>query len=183
MTHDTEVTGLLTEHDGSERRISLDGQQDVLESKQRVQDEAELVRLLDRRLLPMIVAIFVMNYVDRTAIAAARLRGLEEDLHLTRSSFSVCPSSVLCLGIPTDASFQTFNTRPPSQSCISAIALCKYRAILYVQLCRAHPAITDLALASPKVAKQGPVVRAPIALIIAMFEISAGHDCSSVVAS
>lgn len=36
----------------------------------------------------MIILIFIMNYIDRTAVSAARLRGLERDLHLTELQYS-----------------------------------------------------------------------------------------------
>lgn len=45
--------------------------------------ERNLVRKLDFRLLPTIVLIFILNYIDRTAVSSARLKGIEADLHLT----------------------------------------------------------------------------------------------------
>ncbi|KAI0057886.1 MFS general substrate transporter [Artomyces pyxidatus] len=51
--------------------------------------EGRLVRKLDMRLLPAIVIIFIMNYIDRTAISAARLKGLELDLHLTANQYNI----------------------------------------------------------------------------------------------
>lgn len=67
--------------------------------EQREQAEKRLVRLLDRRLLPTVILIFLMNYTDvslrvmaaacltpgmkRNALTAARVEGLQEDLHLT----------------------------------------------------------------------------------------------------
>lgn len=69
--------------------------------------ERRLVRKLDMRLLPTIVLIFIMNYIDvsfvflnclvqksvlkrqsaqRTAITSAKLQGLTQDLHLSGSS-------------------------------------------------------------------------------------------------
>ncbi|CAK5268715.1 unnamed protein product [Mycena citricolor] len=52
-------------------------------SPERQSQEKRLVRKLDIRVLPAIFIVFVMNYVNRTAITAARLKGLEHDLHLT----------------------------------------------------------------------------------------------------
>ncbi|KAA1470620.1 MFS general substrate transporter [Dentipellis sp. KUC8613] len=51
--------------------------------EQRAEAEKKLVRKLDTRLMPTIIIIFIMNFVDRGAVAAARLTGMEEDLHLT----------------------------------------------------------------------------------------------------
>ncbi|KAF7302955.1 Tartrate transporter [Mycena kentingensis (nom. inval.)] len=51
--------------------------------------ERRLLRKLDMRLIPAIFAIYVMNYVNRTAITAARLKGLEADLHMTDIQYNV----------------------------------------------------------------------------------------------
>ncbi|KZS94139.1 MFS general substrate transporter [Sistotremastrum niveocremeum HHB9708] len=75
----------------------------LLLAEGRVKAERHLVRKLDCRLLPCIVLIFIMNYVDRTAITSARLKGLEQDLHLTDLQFdtviailyaSYCPAQI-----------------------------------------------------------------------------------------
>ncbi|CAI7625334.1 unnamed protein product [Penicillium pancosmium] len=46
-----------------------------------------LVRKLDIRLMPMLVLIYIMNYLDRNAIAAAKLSGITEELGLTSVQF------------------------------------------------------------------------------------------------
>jgi hypothetical protein len=51
--------------------------------------EAKLRRKIDLRLLPMIVLIYIMNYLDRNNIASARLAGLEADLNLHGNQFQV----------------------------------------------------------------------------------------------
>ncbi|KAK1216918.1 hypothetical protein PQX77_020430 [Marasmius sp. AFHP31] len=55
----------------------------VAGSAEREEAERRLVRKLDRRLLPTIVIVFIMNYIDRNAVTTARLKGLEADLGLT----------------------------------------------------------------------------------------------------
>ncbi|CEL60056.1 putative transporter C1683,12 OS=Schizosaccharomyces pombe (strain 972 / ATCC 24843) GN=SPBC1683.12 PE=3 SV=1 [Rhizoctonia solani AG-1 IB] len=50
---------------------------------ERARAERKLVRKLDCRLMPTMIVIFIMNYIDRTAVTAARLRGLEADLGLS----------------------------------------------------------------------------------------------------
>ncbi|KAI0665666.1 MFS general substrate transporter [Trametes maxima] len=50
--------------------------------------ERKLVRILDWRLLPTIVLIFIMNYIDRNAVTAARLKGLTQDLGLSDIQYS-----------------------------------------------------------------------------------------------
>lgn len=54
--------------------------------------ENSLRRKVDTRLLPMIVLIYVMNYLDRNNIAAAKLAGLERDLQLTGDQFQTSVS-------------------------------------------------------------------------------------------
>jgi len=49
--------------------------------------EKSLLRKVDRR-MSILVLIYVLNYIDRNSISAARLRGFEEDLHLKGSQFS-----------------------------------------------------------------------------------------------
>ncbi|KAJ6611139.1 MFS general substrate transporter [Mycena sp. CBHHK59/15] len=51
--------------------------------------ERRLVRRLDFRLVPAVFMIYVMNYIDRTAIATARLKGLQQDLKLSGLQYSV----------------------------------------------------------------------------------------------
>ncbi|KAG1742533.1 major facilitator superfamily domain-containing protein [Suillus lakei] len=45
--------------------------------------ERALVRKLDRRLMPTAVVIYILNYIDRVAVTAAKLQGLDQDLGLT----------------------------------------------------------------------------------------------------
>lgn len=51
--------------------------------------EKKLLRRIDRRLLPMLILMYILNYLDRNNIAAARLAGLQSDLNLTSTQFSV----------------------------------------------------------------------------------------------
>jgi fucose permease len=41
--------------------------------------------------------IYILNYLDRNNIAAARLRGLQEDLNLSNTEYSTC-LSILYVG-------------------------------------------------------------------------------------
>lgn len=59
--------------------------------------ERALVRKIDFRLLPMIVLMYIMNYLDRNNIAAARLAGLEDELNLTSTQYLTC-LSILFVG-------------------------------------------------------------------------------------
>ncbi|KAH9941929.1 MFS general substrate transporter [Amylocystis lapponica] len=50
--------------------------------------ERRLVRMLDARLMPTIIVIFIMNYIDRVAVTSAKLQGLTQDLHLSDIQYS-----------------------------------------------------------------------------------------------
>lgn len=54
-------------------------------------------RKIDLRILPMLVLIYILNYLDRNNIATARLGGLEEDLGLKGSQYQTC-ISILFVG-------------------------------------------------------------------------------------
>ncbi|KAK7054438.1 hypothetical protein VNI00_003636 [Paramarasmius palmivorus] len=56
---------------------------------ERIAAERKLVRKLDMRVLPTIIVIYIMNYIDRNGITTARLQGLEEDLQLSDIQYSV----------------------------------------------------------------------------------------------
>ncbi|KAI0896548.1 major facilitator superfamily domain-containing protein [Annulohypoxylon nitens] len=57
-----------------------------LTPEQRVELENRLRRKIDWRLLPMVILMYILNYIDRNNIAAAKLAGLPEDLHLDPNS-------------------------------------------------------------------------------------------------
>jgi hypothetical protein len=56
----------------------------------RAQQEKSLVRKIDTRLLPMVILMYVMNYLDRNNIAAVRLAGLQDELDLSSPQYQVC---------------------------------------------------------------------------------------------
>lgn len=59
--------------------------------------EKKLVRKLDLRILPIIVLLYVLNYLDRNSITAARDNGLTDDLNLTDRQYETC-LSILYIG-------------------------------------------------------------------------------------
>ncbi|KAI4721729.1 major facilitator superfamily transporter [Aureobasidium sp. EXF-10727] len=54
--------------------------------------EIALVKKLDRWIMPMLWGMYWLNYLDRNAIALARLNDLEEDLNLTGTQYLTCVS-------------------------------------------------------------------------------------------
>ncbi|KAN0076382.1 Major facilitator superfamily domain containing protein [Elaphomyces granulatus] len=49
--------------------------------------ERKLLRYLDMSIMPLILLVYVMNFIDRNNYSAARLQGLERDLHLTGTEY------------------------------------------------------------------------------------------------
>ena len=54
--------------------------------------DKKTTRKIDLRLLPMLIILYIMNYIDRTAIANARLGTLEEDLNLVGNQYQTALS-------------------------------------------------------------------------------------------
>lgn len=67
-----------------------------LTPEDRVRVEKSLKRKLDAR-CSLFVLIYIMNYLDRNNIAAARLKGLQDDLNLSNTQYSTC-LSILYVG-------------------------------------------------------------------------------------
>jgi len=54
--------------------------------------EKKLLRKIDLRLLPMLVLMYILNYLDRNNIASARLagkKGMQKDLNMTSTEYNV----------------------------------------------------------------------------------------------
>ncbi|KAI5449816.1 hypothetical protein NCC49_004028 [Naganishia albida] len=60
-------------------------------------EEKKLVRKIDTRLLPTLFILLVLNYLDRNALASARVQGLEKDLGLVGTQFNTA-ISILFVG-------------------------------------------------------------------------------------
>jgi MFS family permease len=54
--------------------------------------EKRLLKKLDRRIIPMVCWIYLMNFMDRVGIGNARLYGLEDDLNLTGNQYQLTVS-------------------------------------------------------------------------------------------
>ncbi|KAL1881256.1 hypothetical protein Daus18300_001108 [Diaporthe australafricana] len=68
--------------------------------------ENRLRRKIDFRLLPMVIIMYILNYLDRNNIATARLAGLEKDLHLVgnqyQTSVSILFVGYLLMQVPSN---------------------------------------------------------------------------------
>lgn len=69
----------------------------AMSPEQRIHAEAKMRRKVDTRLLPMIILMYIMNYLDRNNIAAVRLAGLQTELNLSSVQYQV--SSLQARGI------------------------------------------------------------------------------------
>lgn len=98
--NNNDLPQLRTSDDGIhqvDRDSSLNGQDASHIDAAKLQKK--LVRKLDIRILPIIVLLYVLNYLDRNSISAARENGLESDLKLdpTKSQYDTC-LSILYVG-------------------------------------------------------------------------------------
>ncbi|TCD66551.1 hypothetical protein EIP91_001272 [Steccherinum ochraceum] len=84
--------------------------------------ERKLVRTLDMRLLPTIVLIFIMNYIDRTAVSAARLKGIEADLQLQDTQYDTVLAVLYASYVPAQI---------PSNMILNRIS----RPSFYISIC------------------------------------------------
>ncbi|KAK7732593.1 hypothetical protein SLS63_004848 [Diaporthe eres] len=79
-------------------------------------EEIALVRKLDMRIMPTLWCMYFLNYLDRNAIAQARLDGLEDDLKLEGSQYNTCISILfvgyLLMQIPSNMLMSSKHVRP-----------------------------------------------------------------------
>ncbi|PGH06063.1 hypothetical protein AJ80_08231 [Polytolypa hystricis UAMH7299] len=62
------------------------------DSKWHASYKRKLVRRLDLRLLPVVILMYTLNFLDRTNLAQARLGTLEKDLKMTGTDFNLATS-------------------------------------------------------------------------------------------
>ncbi|KAG2122956.1 major facilitator superfamily domain-containing protein [Suillus cothurnatus] len=94
----------------------------LLTADARQAGERALVRKLDRRLMPTIIFIYLLNYIDRVAVTAARLQGLEQDIGLTTVQYDTILAILYATYCPTQI---------PSNMIMSYIS----RPSLYIGAC------------------------------------------------
>lgn len=51
--------------------------------------QKKLRRKIDTLIMPLVILVYLMNYIDRNNYAAAKLQGLTQDLHLTDQEYQV----------------------------------------------------------------------------------------------
>ncbi|KAJ9646425.1 hypothetical protein H2199_002474 [Coniosporium tulheliwenetii] len=84
--------------------------------------EIRLVKKLDWRIMPTLWAMYFLNYLDRNAIAQARLNDLEDDLNLKGSQYNTCISILfvgyLLMQVPSNMLMSSNKIRPSIYMCI-----------------------------------------------------------------
>lgn len=76
--------------------------------------EIRLVRKLDMWIMPTLWLMYWLNYLDRNAIALARLNDLEEDLNLSSSQYQTCVSILFVGYILGQVPSSTYTLTPTS---------------------------------------------------------------------
>ncbi|KAK2745899.1 hypothetical protein FQN57_003512 [Myotisia sp. PD_48] len=78
-------------------------------------EEIDLVRKLDLRVMPTLVAMYFLNYIDRNTLAQARLNSLEEELGMHGTQFNTTISILFVGYVLTQIPSNMLITRiPPS---------------------------------------------------------------------
>ncbi|KAK0615880.1 major facilitator superfamily domain-containing protein [Bombardia bombarda] len=91
-TSGDEKAGVTKVEDAARRGLQPPEYIKSLSPEARDEAERKLKRKIDARLMPAIIIMYILNYIDRNNIAAARLAGLERDLHLTSTEFQLAVS-------------------------------------------------------------------------------------------
>ncbi|ETS78525.1 hypothetical protein PFICI_10587 [Pestalotiopsis fici W106-1] len=75
-----------------ESSVSQNADFDYSEGASSEEGKKHLTRKLDARLIPTMMMMYLLSFLDRVNIGNARLYGLEEDLGLTSNQYQVCVS-------------------------------------------------------------------------------------------
>jgi hypothetical protein len=80
---------------------------DLIDPDEYAKKENRLVWKIDLRLMPCLILMIILNYLDRNALANARVQGIEKDLGLKGDQFNTCISVLfagyIALQIPSNA--------------------------------------------------------------------------------
>lgn len=90
-----------------DEKAKSNGGQPTMPPSLAVLSEAELTKIgrratlkLDARIMPCMVLMYIMNYLDRQNIAAAKLAQIDQDLNMTDVQYQTCVS-ILFVGYST----------------------------------------------------------------------------------
>lgn len=92
VLHDHDVAGKTTREDAI--HVSQLTEEELIVEK-------KLRRKIDTLIMPLVILVYLMNYIDRNNYAAAKLQGLVQDLHLQNNQYEVA-LSILFVGYVSD---------------------------------------------------------------------------------
>ncbi|QKD46457.1 major facilitator superfamily domain-containing protein [Fusarium oxysporum Fo47] len=96
----------------------------------------KLVRKIDSIILPIIGILYILNYIDRQNLAAAKLHGITEDLNMTTEEFATAISILFVGYLPFQIPSNLIIARIPRPACTALVKnygqLLAVRAILGV---------------------------------------------------
>ncbi|CAG8110703.1 unnamed protein product [Penicillium salamii] len=108
-----------SQEDNSSDVMSIYNSYDI-EYQQKV--ETELRRKIDTRILPLIVLIYLLNYLDRNSITQARLYGLQEDTGVKgaqyQTAISIFSAGYILMQLPSTVLMTKFRPSVFLPSCI-----------------------------------------------------------------
>nr|GAT52274.1 tartrate transporter [Mycena chlorophos] len=93
---------------------------------ERLEAERRLVRRLDCRLLPTVTWIYILNYIDRTAMTAARLNGFQRDLGLSDVQYSLVLAVLFATYAPAQIPSNLFLNKISRPSVYIGICVCAW---------------------------------------------------------
>ncbi|KAH7256012.1 major facilitator superfamily domain-containing protein [Fusarium tricinctum] len=115
--HEPDLTNMSVADHVEKSGVLMDSEADYSGAvKKTDQAEIRLVRKLDFRIMPILWAMYFLNYLDRNAIAQARLNGLEDHLGLKGTQYNTCISILfvgyLLMQIPSNMLISSRRVRP-----------------------------------------------------------------------
>ncbi|OKL59295.1 hypothetical protein UA08_05219 [Talaromyces atroroseus] len=75
--------------------------------------ETKMVRKIDMVIMPIMGVLYILNYVDRSALAAAKVYGIMDDLNMTTNNFATAISILFAGYIPFQIPSNLIMTRIP----------------------------------------------------------------------
>ncbi|RAK99948.1 putative MFS transporter [Aspergillus ibericus CBS 121593] len=81
---------VITDHDAMGEKAEV-AHEELAQLAQLTEEEKvlerQLRRQIDTRIMPLVILVYLMNYIDRNNYAAAKLQGLEQDLSLNQQKY------------------------------------------------------------------------------------------------
>lgn len=89
----------------------------------------KLVRKIDMYILPAIGILYILNYIDRQNLSAAKLQGIMEDLNMTTQQFATAVSILFVGYLPFQIPSNLIITRVPRPGLYICVAVVIWGAI------------------------------------------------------